>query len=130
MDAENTDLVSLHHIGTYFALLNCVVPTEDNIKDIVSQCEKIINYYESPEVNKEQFVSIKFWFDENEKSITLPNHEDFERDKKLKEILFSINKGDGDVVNMNDFISILNLKSIDMDAEKYPGKTYYEILFY
>ena len=130
LDAENTDLVSLHHIGTYFALLNCVVPTEDNIKDIVSQCEKIINYYESPEVNKEQFVSIKFWFDENEKSITLPNHEDFERDKKLKEILFSINKGDGDVVNMNDFISILNLKSIDMDAEKYPGKTYYEILFY
>ena len=130
LDAENSDLVSLHHIGTYFALINCVLPTEENIKDIVSQCEKMINYYESPEVNKEQFVSIKFWFDENEKSITLPNHEDFHRDEKLKEILFDIHKGDGELVNMNDLISILTLKCIDIDSEKHPGKTYYEVLFF
>ena len=109
LDPENTDLVSLNQIGTYFALLSNNVPSEDETKEIINQLEQIINYYESPEVNKEQFVGLKFWFDDNEKSLTLPNHEDFHRDEKLKEILFDINKGETGTVNMNDFINILNL---------------------
>ena len=69
-------------------------------------------------------------FSKYQKSITPPNHEDFHRDEKLKEILFDINKGDGELVNMNDLISILTLKCIDIDSEKHPGKTYYEVLFF
>ena len=92
--------------------------------------EQIINYYESPEVTKEQFIGLKFWFDENEKSLTLPNHEDFHRDEKLKEILFDINKGETGTVNMNDFINILNLSCLGIHAEKMIGKTYYDVLFF
>jgi hypothetical protein len=106
------------------------VPSEDKTKDIIKQLEEVINYYESPEVTLEQFVNIKFWFDEQEKSLTLPNHEDYHRDVKLKEILFDINKTEGDVVNMNEFINIINLKKIGLDADKLEAKTYYEVLFY
>ena len=130
LDPKNTDLISLKQIGTYFCLLNCVVPSEDKTKDIIKQLEEVINYYESPEVTLEQFVNIKFWFDEQEKSLTLPNHEDYHRDVKLKEILFDINKTEGDVVNMNEFINIINLKKIGLDADKLEAKTYYEVLFY
>ena len=130
LDPENTDLVSLNQIGTYFALLSNNVPSEDETKEIINQLEQIINYYESPEVNKEQFVGLKFWFDENEKSLTLPNHEDFHRDEKLKEILFDINKGETGTVNMNDFINILNLSCLGIHTEKMIGKTYYDVLFF
>ena len=130
LDPNNSDLVSLKQIGTYFALLNSNVPSEDDIKNIVDQCEKIINYYENPEIEKEQFVNIKFWFDENEKSETLPNHEDFHREVKLKEVLFDINKNNEEKININNFIDILNLHCLNLNSEKLKDKNYYEVLFF
>jgi hypothetical protein len=130
LDPNNSDLVSLKQIGTYFALLNSNVPSEDDIKNIVDQCEKIINYYENPEIEKEQFVNIKFWFDENEKSETLPNHEDFHREVKLKEVLFDINKNNDEKVNINNFINILNLHCLNLNSDKLKDKNYYEVLFF
>ena len=88
-----------------------------------------------------QFTQIEFWFDENERSPTLKNHEDYHRDIKLKEILFDINKNinqsqgqeenEGEsVIDFDEFITILNLECITAEPEKYQGKTYYDALFF
>ncbi len=57
-------------------------------------------------------------------------YEDFNRIEKLKDILFDINKDEDDMINFNDFIKTLNLRNIYLDNEKYPEKTYYDVLFY
>ena len=88
-----------------------------------------------------QFTQIEFWFDQNEKSPTLKNHEDYHRDIKLKEILFDINKNQNvaqsqeeneaeAVVDLEEFITILNLDCLGSETDKYQGKTYYEALFF
>ena len=88
-----------------------------------------------------QFTQIEFWFDEKERSPTLKNHEDYHRDIKLKEILFDINKNINQsqgqeenepesVIDLDEFITILNLECVSSEPEKYQGKTYYEALFF
>ena len=140
LDPENTDLISLKHIGTFFALLVDEIPTKNEINNIKKQAKNLCGD-DYPLIAMNQFVQIEFWFDENEKCPKPENHEDYHRDIKLKEILFDINKShnaeqkseevEGEsVVDMDDFISILSLECITPEADKYQGKTYYEALFY
>ena len=140
LDPENTDLISLKHIGTFFALLVDEIPTKNEINNIKEQAKNLCGD-DYPLIAMNQFVQIEFWFDENEKCPKPENHEDYHRDIKLKEILFDINKShnaeqkseevEGEsVVDMDDFISILSLECITPEADKYQGKTYYEALFY
>ena len=84
-----------------------------------------------------QFTQINFWFDENEKSPTLKNHEDYHRELKLKEILFDINKNtnqsqesEESLLDMEEFINIIDLECITSEVEKFQGKSYYDILFF
>ena len=140
LDPENTDLISLKHIGTFFALLSDVVPTKNEINHIKSQANKLSGD-DYPLLTQSQFTQIEFWFDENERSPTLKNHEDFHRDVKLKEILFDINKNQNvsqeqqekegeSYIDFDEFINILNLECITPEADKYQGKTYYDALFF
>ena len=141
LDPENTDLISLKHIGTFFALLCDVIPTKNEISQIKEQAKKLSGD-DYPLLTQNQFTQIEFWFDEKERSPTLKNHEDYHRDIKLKEILFDINKSqnpsaegqeenEGEaVVDLDEFINILNLECITTETDKYQGKTYYEALFF
>ena len=136
LDPENTDLISLKQIGTFFALLSNVIPTKEEINDIKEQGKKIAGE-DYPIVTMSQFTQIEFWFDENEKSPTLKNHEDYHRELKLKEILFDINKNTNQsqedkesLMDMEEFINIINLECISGEADKFQGKTYYDILFF
>ena len=140
LDPENTDLISLKHIGTFFSLLSDVIPTKNEINQIKEQAKKLSGD-DYPLLNMNQFTQIEFWFDENERSPTLKNHEDYHRDIKLKEILFDINKNinqsqgqeenEGEsVIDFDEFITILNLECITAEPEKYQGKTYYDALFF
>ena len=136
LDPENKDLISLKQIGTFFALISDTVPSKDDINSIREQGEKICEG--GSQMNVEQFTQIVFWFDEKEKSVTLPNHEDYHREVKLKEILFDINKDENEegTLDLEKFISIINLKCIsnELEADKFlekcQGKTYYEVLFF
>ena len=140
LDPENTDLISLKHIGTFFALLCDVIPTKNEINSIKDQARKLSGD-DYPLLTMSQFTQIEFWFDEKERSPTLKNHEDYHRDVKLKEILFDINKNqnpaegqeenEGEaVVDLEDFITILTLECVTTETDKYQGKTYYESLFF
>ena len=136
LDPENTDLISLKHIGTFFSLLSDVIPTKNEVSQIKEQAQKLSGD-DYPLLNMEQFTQIEFWFDEKERSPTLKNHEDYHRDIKLKEILFDINKNQGQesnegeaVVDLEEFISILTLECLNSEPEKFQGKTYYEALFF
>ena len=141
LDPENTDLISLKQIGTFFALLSDVLPTKNEISSIREQARKMSGD-DYPLLTISQFTQIEFWFDEKERSPTLKNHEDYHRDIKLKEILFEINKNQNvsqqsqeeaegeSVMDLDEFINILTLDCISSEAEKYQGKTYYEALFF
>ena len=136
LDPENTDLISLKQIGTFFALLSNVIPTKEEINEIKEQGKKLSGD-DYPLVTLNQFTQIEFWFDENEKSPTLKNHEDYHREMKLKEILFDINKNTNQsqedaesLMDMDEFINIINLECISAEADKFQGKTYYDILFF
>jgi len=136
LDPENTDLISLKQIGTFFALLSNVIPTKDEINEIKEQCKKLSGD-DYPLVTMSQFTQINFWFDENEKSPTLKNHEDYHRELKLKEILFDINKNtnqsqesEESLLDMEEFINIIDLECITSEVEKFQGKSYYDILFF
>jgi len=136
LDPENTDLISLKQIGTFFALLSNVIPTKEEINEIKEQGKKLSGD-DYPLVTMSQFTQIEFWFDENEKSPTLKNHEDYHRELKLKEILFDINKNTNQsqedaecLMDMDEFINIINLDCISAEADKFQGKTYYDILFF
>ena len=136
LDPENTDLISLKQIGTFFALLSNVIPTKEELNDIKEQGKKLSGD-DYPLVTMSQFTQIKFWFDENEKSPTLKNHEDYHRELKLKEILFDINKNTNQsqedsesLMDMDEFINIINLECISAEIDKFQGKTYYDILFF
>ena len=140
LDPENTDLISLKHIGTFFSLLSDVIPTKSEISQIKEQAKKLSGD-DYPLVTMNQFTQIEFWFDEKERSPTLKNHEDYHRDIKLKEILFDINKNQNvaqsqeeneaeAVVDLEEFITILNLECLGSETDKYQGKTYYEALFF
>ena len=136
LDPENTDLISLKQIGTFFALLSNIIPTKEEINEIKEQGKKLSGD-DYPLVTMSQFTQIEFWFDENEKSPTLKNHEDYHRDIKLKEILFDINKNTNQsqedaesLMDMDEFINIINLECISAEADKFQGKTYYDILFF
>jgi len=140
LDPENTDLISLKHIGTFFSLLSDVIPTKNEISQIKEQAKKLCGD-DYPLITMNQFVQIEFWFDEKERSPTLKNHEDYHRDVKLKEILFDINKNQNvaqtqeeneaeAVVDLEEFITILNLDCLGSETDKYQGKTYYEALFF
>jgi hypothetical protein len=135
LDPENTDLISLKQVGTFFALLSNIIPTKEQINDIIEQGKKLSgDAY--PNLTMEQFTQIQFWFDENEKSPTLKNHEDYHREIKLKEIIFNINKnnqekeGEDALMDLTQFISIINLECLSIDADKYKEKNYYEVLFF
>ena len=135
LDPENTDLISLKQVGTFFALLSNIIPTKEQINDIIEQGKKLSgDAY--PNLTMEQFTQIQFWFDENEKSPTLKNHEDYHREIKLKEIIFNINKnnqekeGEDALLDLTQFISIINLECLSIDADKYKEKNYYEVLFF
>jgi hypothetical protein len=141
LDPENTDLISLKQIGTFFALLSDILPTKNEISSIREQARKMSGD-DYPLLTISQFTQIEFWFDEKERSPTLKNHEDYHRDIKLKEILFEINKNQNvsqqsqeeaegeSVMDLDEFINILTLDCISSEAEKYQGKTYYEALFF
>jgi hypothetical protein len=136
LDPENTDLISLKQIGTFFALLSDVIPTKEEINAIKEQGKKLSGD-DYPLITMSQFTQIEFWFDENEKSPTLKNHEDYHREVKLKEILFDINKNTNQsqedaecLMDMDEFINIINLECISVEADKFQGKTYYDILFF
>ena len=136
LDPENTDLISLKQIGTFFALLSDVIPTKEEINQIKEQGKKLSGD-DYPLVTMSQFTQIEFWFDENEKSPTLKNHEDYHRELKLKEILFDINKNTNQsqedsesLMDMDEFINIINLECISAEIDKFQGKTYYDILFF
>ena len=136
LDPENTDLISLKQIGTFFALLSNVIPTKEDINSIKEQGKKLSGD-DYPLVTMSQFTQIEFWFDENEKSPTLKNHEDYHRELKLKEILFDINKNTNQsqedaecLMDMEEFINIINLECISAEADKFQGKSYYDILFF
>ena len=126
----------MKHIGTFFSLLSDVIPTKNEVSQIKEQAQKLSGD-DYPLLNMEQFTQIEFWFDEKERSPTLKNHEDYHRDIKLKEILFDINKNQGQesnegeaVVDLEEFISILTLECLNSEPEKFQGKTYYEALFF
>ena len=136
LDPENTDLISLKQIGTFFGLLSNVIPTKEEINEIKEQGKKLSGD-DYPLMTMSQFTQIKFWFDENEKSPTLKNHEDYHRDLKLKEILFDINKNTNQskedsesLMDMDEFINIIDLECISAETDKFQGKTYYDILFF
>ena len=140
LDPENTDLISLKHIGTFFSLLSDVIPTKSEINHIKEQARKLSGD-DYPLLTMNQFTQIEFWFDEKERSPSLKNHEDYHRDIKLKEILFDINKNQSQaqeqeenetetVIDLDEFISILNLECLSSEPDKYQGKTYYEALFF
>ena len=136
LDPENTDLISLKQIGTFFALLSDVIPTKEEINSIKEQGKKLSGD-DYPLITMSQFTQIEFWFDENEKSPTLKNHEDYHREVKLKEILFDINKNTNQsqedaecLMDMEEFINIINLECISVEADKFQGKSYYDILFF
>ena len=136
LDPENTDLISLKQIGTFFGLLSNVIPTKEEINEIKEQGKKLSGD-DYPLMTMSQFTQIKFWFDENEKSPTLKNHEDYHRDLKLKEILFDINKNTNQskedsesLMDMDEFINIIDLECISAESDKFQGKTYYDILFF
>ncbi len=136
LDPENKDLISLKQIGTFFALISDIVPTKDDINNIREQGKKLCE--DVTKMNSSQFTQIVFWFDEKEKSVTLPNHEDYHRELKLKEILYDINKQDDEEgsLDLEKFINIINLKCVsneieaDKFLEKCQGKTYYDVLFF
>ena len=136
LDPENTDLISLKQIGTFFALLSNIIPTKEEINEIKEQGKKLSGD-DYPLVTMSQFTQIEFWFDQNEKSPTLKNHEDYHRELKLKEILFDINKNTNQsqedaesLMDMEEFINIIDLECISTEPEKFQGKTYYDILFF
>ena len=136
LDPENTDLISLKQIGTFFALLSNIIPTKEEINEIKEQGKKLSGE-DYPLVTMSQFTQIEFWFDENEKSPTLKNHEDYHRELKLKEILFDINKNTNQskedsesLMDMEEFINIIDLDCISGETDKFQGKTYYDILFF
>ena len=136
LDPENTDLISLKQIGTFFGLLSNVIPTKEEINEIKEQGKKLSGD-DYPLMTMSQFTQIKFWFDENEKSPTLKNHEDYHRELKLKEILFDINKNTNQskedsesLMDMDEFINIIDLECISAETDKFQGKTYYDILFF
>ena len=136
LDPENTDLISLKQIGTFFALLSNEIPTKEEINSIKEQAKKLSGD-DYPLITMSQFTQIEFWFDENEKSPTLKNHEDYHRELKLKEILFDINKNTNQsqedaecLMDMDEFINIIDLECISVEAEKYQGKSYYDVLFF
>ncbi|MCQ2816970.1 MAG: hypothetical protein MJ252_06870 [archaeon] len=131
LDPDNTDLVSLKQIGTFFALLNSPLPAQEESEGILKQVEEIKGNPENDgKVTMEQFIGMKFWFDEFEKSETLPNHEDYHRDQKLKEILFQLLSDDNEMLDIPYFLSIVSLECLGMNLNKFRGKTYYEALFF
>ena len=132
LDPNNTDLVSLKQICTFFALLSDSVPSPSDLSILTKKAQNSAG--ESyPKLSQEQFTALEFWFDEAEKSETLPNHEDFHRDVKLKEILFDVNKTvteEGEFLDFEDFIKILDLRAVELDYEKLQGESYYEVMFF
>ena len=59
LDPENTDLISLKHIGTFFSLLSDVIPTKSEISQIKEQAKKLSGD-DYPLVTMNQFIQIEF----------------------------------------------------------------------
>ncbi len=134
-------MINIRFIGTYFCLLDSKVMVHLDETNFKNNCSKITNLYEDDRVTKEQFINIPMWFDDDEQSTTLNSkqfyftkynllvYEDYERAKKLKEIIFEINKED-ELISLNDLLKIYTLKVLHMDSEKYKFKTYFDTLFH
>jgi adenylate kinase family enzyme len=116
-EGEPFDLILSNEILTIILLSHFQVPSEEiaqNIKnDNIDKIEKGLF------MKKNDFINLKFWFEDDEnyyKDInTIFDNEKidgYDKGKKIKEILFDLNKLDDEQINIDVFIDIITLKGI------------------
>ena len=116
-EGEPFDLLLSNEILTIILLSHFQVPSEEiaqSIKnDNIDKIEKGIF------MKKNDFINLKFWFEDDSnyyKDInTIFDNEKidgYDKGKKIKEILFDLNKLDDEQINIDVFIDIITLKGI------------------
>ena len=105
------EYVNIKEMFTVLMLLGSVTVSDEKIKEMVSKC----NVVRSTKVKKEEFLKMKFWFEEDgylevvkgDKEKGMLEQKNITKINAVKEVLFLINKDeDDDVVDIVKFMEV------------------------
>ena len=72
-----------------------------------------------PQISKDQFVQVSAWYDASQQNNDRPNSYEYPRVKNLKSIIFDTTKEENGLLNIQEFISLLNIKIPGRQLNKY-----------
>ena len=88
--------------------------------------EKLIN---KKYMNKEDFINIKFWFEDKCSRLF---KKDIDMSSKFKIFLFNINADKNGIINLIHFLDLVSLKSLkfENESEKKDIKYYFDLFYH
>ena len=122
-DLKFTGFVSFKKVAITLCLLSSSVPSEEELKEYKDNLlAKVLEEHEGHHyVGKNVFIKVPAWFDSNETSVDLPQYEPYPRVKNLKSILFDVVKTEDFLVNIEEFIGLLQIKIPEINVNVTSG---------
>ncbi|CAI2385760.1 unnamed protein product [Moneuplotes crassus] len=120
-DVKFTGFVSFKKVAITLCLLSSQVPSDEQLEEYKNNLlAKVLEEHDgSHYVGKNVFIKVPAWFDSNEISVDLPQYEPYPRVKNLKSILFDVVKTEDFLVNIEEFIGLLQIKIPERDIAIY-----------
>jgi len=128
-DIKLSGYVSLKKVALVMCLMSSTIPNDDQIKQYKNNLIARKDYLgdnAEPLISKDNFINCQAWFDENEKNNDRPNSYAYPRVKNLKSIIFDTVKEDNNLVSINEYITLLNIKIPGKSLEIYADVLYSE----
>lgn len=128
-DPNNTDFMNLQWVLTIFCILTSRVCSEKDEYELKNSAGPYLK--EFVKLDRDSFVKLPMWFDDNETCPTIQGYEVFNRVDILKGIIFDINKDEDEMIDLFDLCDLFTLKKLYLgDIETLENRTYYEVLFF
>lgn len=112
-DLTLTGYVSLKKVSITMCLMSSTIPTDNDIESYriaLTESSEQIDEDGAPLISKDHFIETPAWFDKSEKNSDRPNSHAFMRLSSLKSILFDTVKGDNNLLNIKEYLSLLTIK--------------------
>ena len=126
---EPQELIYTNIILTILVLYGFQIPSYMYISRLKSEiCDKLINGY----LKENDFNNINFWFEDDlNNSFTKNKEKRDELYKGFKTLLFNINKNSKNLLNLDQFIDIITLKSLNFEQSEAKEKInkYYNLFY-
>ena len=111
------EMILSNEILTIILLSHCYVPSQEIAEKIKSDYSDKIQ--KNVFMNKNDLIQMKFWFENDDEFLNDVNvlfsdekNPGYNKLKKIKEILFDLNKLNDEEINIDIFIGIITLKNI------------------